>query len=166
MIELTDVECTACGASKRIDATGRLRMLQLHGHARKMRDPQNLLVNELFQSQKASFKCWECSALQMKFKPVSPTLEKDLEQEADDEFWGGSRRCTCCNSVISADRLDALPSATTCIACAQADVCASVSEIASDEYCPKCGSKMVVAANTRAASASYSLKCTSCRYSS
>ena len=152
--------CLSCGWEKKMDSAGRLKFLQRKGHARKIRDPHNALLPELFRALVDDLKCEECKSGRV---TLSETVINIAPEEDDDELWGGPRRCKQCNAVIGKERLEALPEATICIACATASVCASKCDDATNEYCPSCGAQMIFAVSSNRGN-TYSMRCTSCRY--
>ena len=81
----------------------RLRQL---GMLRRAADPDVDLLDELFHTGTAKMQCASC-------REVGLALE-----EVADEGWEDERCCEACGKVIPRERLDVLPGAVRCAACA------------------------------------------------
>lgn len=136
--QLFELQCMHCRHSRRMDAAGRLRWLQLAGHLRKVHDPHSPLIEPLVPLQLAKECCSECGQQRMRMLLIS--LHQTQNQASEDDMeWGSRRLCQDCRQPIAAERLAALPEATRCIACQSTSVCAAAVDTLSDENCPKCG---------------------------
>jgi len=110
------------------------------------------IAAELFRNLAADFPCEDCGRSGLEFG----------EAEIDDEEWGMARKCQRCQKVIPAERIEAFPDTTMCVACQQADDSGQGDD--EREFCPKCGSVMTVRQTTRRGLAQYAMQCTAgCR---
>ncbi len=110
------------------------------------------IAAELFRDLATGFPCEECDRSGLKFGVA----------EIDDEEWGMARKCNRCQKIIPAERLEAFPDSTLCVACQQASDNGQESD--DREFCPKCGSVMNMRQTTRRGLAQYKMQCSSgCR---
>ena len=173
------LRCSACQHLFTLDAGGKLRWLQRHGHLRRVSDPHSDLVDPLFESQRSTFVCPDCKAGPLVIAADgSDGAGKDrsnaangltgyssgrASKEDEPEFWGETRRCETCGGKIAAERLAILPETKLCVACAQTEQCATACHTLSDESCPRCGNWLHWVTR-RSSLQNHALSCRHCGY--
>ncbi len=173
------LQCSACQHMVTLDAAGRLRLLQRHGHLRRVSDPHSDLVDPLFTSQRESFVCSECKSGPLVIATAEAarlggqsskvvmssiaTSQRRSSSEDDPEFWGETRRCETCGGKIASERLQVLPDTKLCMACAQTEQCATACSTLSDESCPRCGNWLHWITR-RSSLQNHALSCRHCGY--
>lgn len=146
--EYVELHCTNCTWREMCG----LAEMQLHlariGMLKRAKQPEPELVAELFHSSLARLACPQCE---------SQVAVADVEDDAD--AWGDARACEGCGQGIPRARLEALPRATLCVACAEGR---QRGEVAGEEdYCPRCGTPMQLAKSQQGITR-YELVCPRC----
>lgn len=140
------LRCPDCDWSELCDLTGMRAWLHTLGMLRRVTDPEPAMLVELFRKSRERFECPECDA----------TLLIEQPTEGD---WGEAKTCQACGQVIPAERLAAIPSATTCAACQEKLDRGEV--LGEAEYCDYCGGIMVMRKSTSGVTR-YLMRCSDC----
>ena len=146
--ELTCRRCgwrTVCG---REDAVARLRLI---GLLRRERAAADELVEALFVEAAPRMTCPICKEKQLAAQPLA-------DDAADD--WQAAVLCEVCRELIPSERLEAIPGAKRCAACAAKAEAGQLTEI-EPEYCPHCGSLVEVRVSRGTGITRYKRVCTS-----
>jgi Zn finger protein HypA/HybF involved in hydrogenase expression len=147
--ELTCRNCkwrTVCGLD---DAVGRLRII---GQLRREREPDEAIVAALFVESASRMTCPLCKE---KALFARPSLES--ADEADE--WQTAVLCEICREPIDPERIDAIPGAKRCAACATKAEAGELDEIEPD-YCPNCGALIEVRLSRGSGMTRYKRVCT------
>ncbi len=145
--ELTCRRCgwrTVCG---REDAVARLRLI---GLLRRERAAADELVEALFVEAAPRMTCPICKEKQLGAQPSA-------DDAADD--WQAAVLCEVCREPIRPERLEAIPGAKRCAACAAKAETGQLTEI-EPEYCPHCGSLVEVRVSRGTGITRYKRVCT------
>lgn len=145
--ELTCRNCgwrTVCG---RDDAVARLRLI---GQLRREREPADDLVETLFVESAPRMTCPICKENGLHAQP------SDIERE---DGWQTATLCEICREPIDSERLEAIPNAKRCAACATKAESGHLPEIEPD-YCPHCGSLIEVRVSRGSGITRYKRVCT------
>ena len=124
--ELTCRHCgwrTVCG---REDAAARLRLI---GLLRREREPEDELVAALLIESAPRMTCPLCKEQQLWAQP---------SEDGDAGDWQAAVLCEVCRAPIDPERLDAIPRAKRCAACAAKAETGQIAEVEPD-FCPHCG---------------------------
>lgn len=131
--ELTCRKCgwrTVCG---RDDAVARLRLI---GLLRRDKEPADDLVATLLVDAAPRMTCPICKEKKLHARPH----EVDDSDAAD---WPDVALCEICRQPIPPERLEAIPNAKRCAACAAKAESGALPEVEPD-YCPRCGAPIDV----------------------
>ena len=109
--QLYEVKCSNCGHSEVCGTPQMLAKLRDRGMFRREKEPDPVVVQELFAAQATEMVCSQC---------LAPAVDVVLLSDLDDQDWGQARICTRCGSPIPLERLEVFPDAVLCTDCQQA----------------------------------------------
>lgn len=124
-----------------------LSRLQDVGMMRRSKEPEAMMVVQLFESTAKRFACTACLHVGLQVG--------DAEDEWDD--WGQARSCESCRQPIPPERLEIFPDSKLCVSCQQKDDSGASDE---REFCPRCGDVMSV--RLKSGTSQYVMSCASC----
>ncbi len=173
------LQCSACQHMVTLDAAGRLRWLQRHGHLRRVSDPHSDLVDPLFTSQRETSSVRNASRVRWVIATAEAvrmggqsskvvissiaTSQRRSSSEDDPEFWVKLEGAKLAGGKIASERLQVLPDTKLCMACAQTEQCATACSTLSDESCPRCGNWLHWITR-RSSLQNHALSCRHCGY--
>jgi len=134
---------TICGLD---DAVARLRLI---GRLRRDKAPDEAVVETLFVESAPRMTCPVCKDKQLSARPSG-------DDEAD---WSAAVLCEICREPIAAERLEAIPNAKRCAACATKSEHGDLPEVEPD-FCPHCGALIEVRATRGSGITRYKRVCT------
>jgi hypothetical protein len=126
------LRCPACSWAQECGEAETVRQLRTIGMLKRNPHATPLELRELIFAAASRITCPQCSRVGL--------IATDAPEQ--DALWPAARRCAICGLPIPEDRLEVFPTATTCVACQQADEQGRAPKHV--EYCPKCGAPLVV----------------------
>ena len=148
-----EVTCSNCGHSEVCGPQQMLSRLRDGGMFKREKDPDPVLVQELFVARATEMSCSACQR-----RTVAVALLAGWE----DHDWGESRRCQRCAAPIAKERLEVFPNAQFCIDCQQSDD--QGVDDGTPDYCSRCGGILELRISRRTGTSQYVMRCRDCGY--
>ncbi|MGB6043595.1 MAG: TraR/DksA C4-type zinc finger protein [Pirellulales bacterium] len=146
---MVELQCSQCGWSELCDQDRVAQWLLSVGMLRRDRQPEPEIMLELLRAALPRLVCPGCLNQGLTF----------AEPDSGDD-WPAARLCQMCRKPIPVERLEALPNATLCAPCQQADERGDgPPEV---DYCERCGAPLVMKLSTGSGIRRYAMVCTGC----
>jgi len=146
-----ELHCNGCGWRTVSGASDLARRLRGAGLFRRAPHPPDDLVLEVLAAHGERLACDRCRRTGLRI--VDPRADDPWPDDGEPP-----RACAVCRAPIPAERLAALPQATRCARCQNAD---DRGESTSEpDYCPRCGAVLELRLRRGAGLARYELHCT------
>lgn len=142
-----ELRCRQCSWTEVCGTEGMVRWLLKVKKIRPGREPDLEILVELFHAVAGQLACPECGATGL-----------TIALADDSADWPEDRPCAACGKLISSERLEAIPDATLCAACQNAEE--EGRPRVDLEYCPKCGALMTLRPTKTGGLTRYKLVCT------
>lgn len=113
--------------------------------------PKHDVLVELARAAAPRLVCDACHAVGLNVS----TLDSQ-----DDVDWPEARLCEVCRAPIPAERLEAIPSATRCVACQEGGRGADEHQAA--QFCEHCGGLLTIRLSRGRRTAQYKMVCSDC----
>ena len=148
-----ELMCPSCSAVERCGYTQMLTRLQSVGVMRRSKNPEPMLVEELFKTTAHRFVCSHCQHSGLSVREA----QDDDWNDADSGGWGEAVVCQNCRQTIPRERLELLPAAKLCAACQEKEDAGASDQ---PEYCPRCGEAMSI--RLQRGTSRYVMSCPNC----